>query len=95
MRDKVFLTSKVEVTRAGRTKQAFEKVLGELKTDYLDAILIHGTPGLEQMTVTEAMKVRFMLSTSLSFADILLTPFARLAISSEPAVSVFSAASPR
>ena len=58
VRDKVFLTSKVEVTRAGRTKQAFEKVLGELKTDYLDAILIHGTPGLEQMTVTEAMKVR-------------------------------------
>jgi predicted aldo/keto reductase-like oxidoreductase len=28
-----------------------------LKTDYLDAILIHGTPGLEQMTITEAMKV--------------------------------------
>jgi predicted aldo/keto reductase-like oxidoreductase len=58
VRDKVFLTSKVEVMRAGRTRQAFEKVLGELKTDYLDAILIHGTPGLEQMTVKEAMKVR-------------------------------------
>jgi predicted aldo/keto reductase-like oxidoreductase len=57
VRDNVFLTSKVEVTRAGRTKQAFEKVLGEMKTDYLDAILIHGTPGLEQMTVAEAMKV--------------------------------------
>jgi len=57
VRDKVFLTSKVEVTRAGKTRQAFEKVLGELKTDYLDAILIHGTPGLEQMTVSEAMKV--------------------------------------
>jgi len=58
VRDKVFLTSKVEVTRAGKTRQAFEKVLGEMKTDYLDAILIHGTPGLEQMTVAEAMKVR-------------------------------------
>lgn len=57
VRDKVFLTSKVEVTQAGKTRQAFEKVLGELKTDYLDAILIHGTPGLEQMTVSEAMKV--------------------------------------
>jgi len=57
VRDKVFLTSKVEVMRAGNTRKAFEKVLGELKTDYLDAILIHGTPGLEQMTVTEAMKV--------------------------------------
>ena len=58
VRDKVFLTSKVEVTRAGKTRQAFEKVLSELKTDYLDAILIHGTPGLEQMTVVEAMRVR-------------------------------------
>ncbi len=58
VRDKVFLTSKVEVTRAGKTRQAFEKVLGEMKTDYLDAILVHGTPGLEQMTVAEAMKVR-------------------------------------
>jgi predicted aldo/keto reductase-like oxidoreductase len=57
VRDNVFLTSKVEVTRADKTREAFEKVLGELKTDYLDAILIHGTPGLEQMTVTEAMKV--------------------------------------
>ena len=58
VRDKVFLTSKVEVMRAGGTRQAFEKVLGEMKTDYLDAVLIHGTPGLEQMTVAEAMKVR-------------------------------------
>jgi predicted aldo/keto reductase-like oxidoreductase len=58
VRDKVFLTSKVEVTKADRTRKAFEKVLGEMKTDYLDAILIHGTPGLEQITVAEAMKVR-------------------------------------
>jgi predicted aldo/keto reductase-like oxidoreductase len=58
VRDKVFLTSKVEVIRADKTRQAFEKVLNTMKTDYLDAILIHGTPGLEQMTVAEAMKVR-------------------------------------
>jgi len=57
VREKIFLTSKVEVTQAGKTRQAFEKVLGELKTNYLDAILIHGTPGLEQMTVAEAMNV--------------------------------------
>jgi predicted aldo/keto reductase-like oxidoreductase len=57
VRDKVFLTSKVKVTQAEDTRRAFEKILGELKTDYLDAILIHGTPGLEQMTITEAMKV--------------------------------------
>ena len=37
---------------------AFEKILEELQTDHLDAILIHGTPGLEQMSVAEAMKVQ-------------------------------------
>lgn len=58
VRDKVFLTSKVEVMQADKTRQAFEKVLGEMQTDYLDAILIHGTPGIQQMTVAEAMKVR-------------------------------------
>jgi len=57
VRDEVFLTSKVEVTQADRARKAFEKVLSEMKTDYLDAVLIHGTPGLEQMTVEEAMKV--------------------------------------
>jgi predicted aldo/keto reductase-like oxidoreductase len=57
VRDNVFLMSKVEVTRADKTREAFERVLGEMKTDYLDAILIHGTPGLEQMTIKEAMKV--------------------------------------
>lgn len=57
LRDTVFLTSKVEVTRAGKTRQAFEKILAELQTDHLEAILIHGTPGLEQMSVAEAMKV--------------------------------------
>jgi predicted aldo/keto reductase-like oxidoreductase len=61
VRDNVFLTSKVEVMRAGNTRKAFEKVLGELKTDYLDAILIHGTPGLEQMSIKEAMKVHVEL----------------------------------
>ncbi|UCG46021.1 MAG: aldo/keto reductase [Phycisphaerales bacterium] len=58
VRDKVFLTSKVEVVRAEGTRRAFEKVLSETKTDYLDAVMIHGTPGLEQMSVAEAMKVR-------------------------------------
>jgi len=57
VRRNVFLTSKVEVTRAADTRAGFAKVLAELGTDHLDAILIHGTPGLEQMTVQEAMKV--------------------------------------
>ena len=57
VRRDVFLTSKVEATRAADTRAGFAKVLAGLGTDYLDAVLIHGTPGLEQMTVVEAMKV--------------------------------------
>ena len=29
----------------------------ELQTDYLDAILIHGTPGIQQMTLSQSMKI--------------------------------------
>ncbi len=34
-----------------------EKNLAELQSDYIDAILIHGTPGVEQMTVEQCMEV--------------------------------------
>ncbi len=57
VRDNVYLVSKVETTVPGWVRKAVEKSLKELQTDYLDAILIHGTPGIEQMTVEQAMKV--------------------------------------
>jgi len=57
IRDKVFLTTKVETTDAAEVRRAVEKSLEELQMDYLDAILIHGTPGLEQMSVNRAMQV--------------------------------------
>ena len=57
VRDNVYLVSKVETTVPGWVRMAVEKSLKELQTDYLDAILIHGTPGIEQMTVEQAMKV--------------------------------------
>jgi predicted aldo/keto reductase-like oxidoreductase len=57
IRDNVYLVSKVETTVPGWVRKAVEKSLKELKTDYLDAILIHGTPGIEQMTIEQAMKV--------------------------------------
>jgi predicted aldo/keto reductase-like oxidoreductase len=34
-----------------------KSALKELQTDYLDILLIHGTPGLEQMSVEQAMKI--------------------------------------
>jgi len=58
VRDNVYLVSKVETTVPGWVRMAVEKSLKELHTDYLDAILIHGTPGIEQMTVEQAMKIR-------------------------------------
>jgi predicted aldo/keto reductase-like oxidoreductase len=57
VRDNVYLASKVETTVPGLVRKAVEKSLRELQTDYLDAILIHGTPGIEQMTIEQAMKI--------------------------------------
>jgi hypothetical protein len=39
-----------------------EQSLKALQTDYLDLILIHGTPGLEQMSVEQAMKIHAELA---------------------------------
>ncbi len=56
-RKNVYLVTKVETTDPGQVRAAVEKSLKELETDYLDAILIHGTPGIEQMTVERAMEI--------------------------------------
>ena len=70
IRDDVFITSKVDfwnpgaaggqlerVDRADVARQV-EDILAALGTDYVDAMFIHGTPGLEQMTVEQALEVR-------------------------------------
>ena len=69
VRDQVFLTTKVDFWNRSRPdgriktvdKQAVarqvEKNLAELQSDHIDAILIHGTPGVEQMTVEQCMEV--------------------------------------
>jgi predicted aldo/keto reductase-like oxidoreductase len=53
----VCLVTKVETTKPEQVRKAVEKSLKELQTDYLDILLIHGSPGLEQMTVEQAMKI--------------------------------------
>jgi len=57
IRRDVFLASKVETTDEKQVRKEVEKVLAELQTDYLDLIQIHGTPGIEQMSVKQAMKI--------------------------------------
>ena len=69
VRDNVFITTKVDfwdvsqpdgrITKVDRKEVArqVERNLAELQTDYLDAVLIHGTPGIEQMTVEQCMEV--------------------------------------
>jgi predicted aldo/keto reductase-like oxidoreductase len=56
-RREVCLVTKVETTKPEQVRKAVEKSLKELQTDYLDILLIHGTPGLEQMSVEQAMKI--------------------------------------
>ena len=51
------LVTKVDTTVPGQVRKSVEQSLKELQTDYLDIILIHGTPGLEQMSVDQAMKI--------------------------------------
>ncbi len=69
VRGNVFIATKVDfwntarpdgrITKVpkGETTRQVEMNLRELKSDYIDAILIHGTPGVEQMTVDQCMAV--------------------------------------
>jgi len=69
VRDNVFITTKVDfwdtahadghITKVDKENvgQQIDTNLKELQTDYLDAVLIHGTPGVEQMTVEQSMEV--------------------------------------
>jgi predicted aldo/keto reductase-like oxidoreductase len=61
-RRQVCLVTKVESTRPEEVRKSVEQSLKVLQTDYLDITLIHGTPGLEQMTVAQAMKVHAELA---------------------------------
>jgi predicted aldo/keto reductase-like oxidoreductase len=70
VRDNVFITTKVDfwdtsnadgrITKVNKEEvaQQVEKNLTELQSDHIDAILIHGTPGVEQMTVEQCMEVQ-------------------------------------
>jgi hypothetical protein len=53
----VCLVTKVETTRPAEVRRAVEKSLKDLQTDHLDILLIHGSPGLEQMNLAQAMKI--------------------------------------
>jgi predicted aldo/keto reductase-like oxidoreductase len=56
-RNSVCLVSKVETTNPAQVRGQVEKAMRELQTDHLDAILIHGTPGIQQMSVKRAMQI--------------------------------------
>jgi predicted aldo/keto reductase-like oxidoreductase len=69
VRDQVLIATKVDfwdtsqadgrITKVDKKEvtRQIEKNLAELQSDYIDAILIHGTPGVEQMTVEQCMEV--------------------------------------
>ncbi len=53
----VCLVTKVETTKPEEVRKSVESSLKALQTDYLDVLLVHGTPGLQQMSVEQAMKI--------------------------------------
>ena len=69
VRDNVFITTKVDLWNLSRPDGRITKVnkkevarqikmnLAELQSDYIDAVLIHGTPGVQQMTVEQNLEV--------------------------------------
>ncbi len=57
VRDKLWLATKTEATDPAQVRKAVEKCCKELQTDYLDLVQIHGTPGLQQMTLEQTMKI--------------------------------------
>jgi len=56
-RQDVCLVTKVESTKPEQVRKSVEQSLKALETDYLDVLLIHGTPGLEQMSIEQAVKI--------------------------------------
>jgi aryl-alcohol dehydrogenase-like predicted oxidoreductase len=68
--DNVFITTKVDFWDSSQPDGRFTKVttgqaarqiemnLKELQSDYIDAMFIHGTPGVEQMTLEQCMEVQ-------------------------------------
>jgi predicted aldo/keto reductase-like oxidoreductase len=61
-RSQVCLVTKVESTKPEQVRGSVEQSLKTLQTDHFDILLIHGTPGLQQMTVPEAMKIQAELA---------------------------------
>lgn len=69
VRDDVFLTSKVDfwnvdhpegtldTVDTGEVARQVDDILSELDVDHVDAVLLHGTPGVEQMTIAQALDV--------------------------------------
>ena len=53
----VCLVTKVESTQPQDVRKLVEQSLATLRTDHLDILLIHGTPGLEQMSIPQAMSI--------------------------------------
>jgi uncharacterized protein len=72
LRRRVCLVTKVETTKPEEVHKSVERSLKELQTDYLDIILIHGEPGLKQMSVEQAMRIHAEL---LKFRDQKITRF--------------------
>jgi len=57
VRDDVYLATKVEAIKPEEVRPMVETSLERLRTDVLDCVQIHGLPGIENMTVSQAMQI--------------------------------------
>jgi predicted aldo/keto reductase-like oxidoreductase len=58
VRSEVFLNTKIDVVKPDYVRRTVERSLRDFRTDYIDGVQLHGTPGIEGMTVPGAMAVR-------------------------------------
>lgn len=64
-RRQVCMVTKVESTKPEEVRKSVEQSLKAPRTEYLDIILIDGTPGREPMSVAQAMKIQAELARRL------------------------------
>jgi predicted aldo/keto reductase-like oxidoreductase len=58
VRSEVFLNTKLDVVKPEYVRRTVERSMTEFQVDMIDCVQIHGTPGIEAMTIEGALAIR-------------------------------------